>query len=163
MQEAIADITPIFVFAKEGDIYCKISSKKTLRLTAKNIDSNPILSPNKRVLAFTRKSHRIIPNECLAFAGNHGKYGNEIWIYDFESKKSRRIVANNFDYSHPKKQIVNPSYLQFSPDSKTLYFITSAWATSGAVHAVNADGSGIRYIVPGNQLEVISKGGIKVI
>ena len=32
---------------------------------------------------------------------------------------------------------VHPNDLQFSPDGKTLYFATSAWATSGAIHAID--------------------------
>ena len=56
--------------------------------------------------------------------------------------------------------IDDPS-LQFSPDGKKVYFISSAWVTSGAVHSVNIDGTGEQFITDGNTLQVIDKGGAK--
>src|SRR5438045_3076772 len=44
------------------------------------------------------------------------------------------------------KVIIDPHNLQFSPNSKTLYFETSAWVTSGAIHAVDVNGNHLRYV-----------------
>ena len=50
----------------------------------------------------------------------------------------------------------------FSPDSKTVYFVGSAWVTTGALHGVNIDGSNERFIEGANTLEkVIDKGDYK--
>lgn len=160
-QTVFAKVIPLYVFSKEGNIYYEPNEGKTLKLTTKNIDENPILSPNRHFIAFIRRSNQIIPKGCGDFSDTGSKYGNEIWIYDFESKKERLLVANNFDCNTPEKLIVDPTDLQFSPDSKTLYFITSAWVTSGAVHAVNTDGTGQRYVIPANSLEVIPIGEYK--
>jgi hypothetical protein len=46
-------------------------------------------------------------------------------------------------------------------NDKPLVVFASAWVTSGAVHAVKTDGSGLRYVIPGNELEVIPKGEYK--
>ena len=68
------------------------------------------------------------------------------------------LVDNNFSCNKPKKRIVDPQQLNFSPNSRTLYFVTSAWAVSGAVHAINIDGTNYRFIQPANELEVITSG-----
>jgi len=160
-QVALASDTPLYVFVKEGNIYYEPSVGKRIRLTARNIDSSPILSPDRHVIAFVRRSKKVIPNECASFADSGSKYGSEIWIFDVETRKERLLVTNNFDCNNPEKLIVDPKYLQFSPDGKTLYFVTSAWVTSGAVHAVNSDGNGLRFVIPGSSLEVIPKGEYK--
>ena len=48
--------------------------------------------------------------------------------------------------------------MQFSPDSKTLYFATSAWATSGAIHAIDVNGKNLRFITAGNEYHVVTHG-----
>ncbi len=54
--------------------------------------------------------------------------------------------------------IVDPRSLTFSPDNKALYFLTSAWVTSGALHVVNINGSKLRYLQPANLFDVIKQG-----
>ncbi|MBI4384720.1 MAG: hypothetical protein HY579_11890, partial [Nitrospinae bacterium] len=45
----------------------------------------------------------------------------------------------------------------FSPDSKTIYFNTPAWAVSDAIHAIDTDGENERFVTPGDLVEVIKK------
>lgn len=146
------------IFAKSGNIYGVQDSHTPIKLTSKNIDTSPILSPDRNTVAFIRKSNKFIPKECSGFADTGSDYGNEIWAYDLKKKSERLLVANNFYCKQPERQIIDPNYLTFSPDSKILYFTSSAWVTSGALHAVNTDGTGQHYIIPANSLDIVQKG-----
>ena len=147
------------VFSKSGNIYYILTPDHSMQITHSGKDSDPALSLDKKWISFVRIGNQIIPKGC---EGNtETNYANQIWIYDIATKKERLLVANNFQCNNPKKQIIDPSGLTFSPDSKILYFITYAWTTSGALHSVNIDGTHLRYIAPANSLEVITKGRYK--
>jgi len=124
-------------------------------------DKESVISPNKKLIACVKTGDRVIPDGCDDFADTGSKSGNQIWIHDAEKNKERLLVDNNFECNSPEKQIVDPSDLKFSSDSKTLYFVSSAWVTSGALHAVQVDGKGLRYIIPASSVEVISQGEYK--
>jgi hypothetical protein len=49
----------------------------------------------------------------------------------------------------PKKNLDGFSNLSLSPDSKTLYFQTSAWATSDAVHSLDIATKRVSYVTDG--------------
>lgn len=59
------------------------------------------------------------------------------------------------------QRLFDPHNLQFSPNSKTLYFETSAWVTSGAIHAVNVDSNHLRFVTDGSELRVVQSGSYK--
>ena len=142
-----------FVFEKNGNIY-----KDTTQLTFKHRDESPILSPNKQFIAFIRNGKHVIPENCLDFSDVSGIYGKQLWIYDLKNKAEKLLVDNNFSCHTPIERMISPEQLHFSPNSQTIYFITSAWVVSGAVHAVNVDGSFYRYINAANHLEIIYTG-----
>ncbi|MCH1923036.1 hypothetical protein L9G15_26855, partial [Shewanella sp. A3A] len=48
--------------------------------------------------------------------------------------------------------------VQFSADGRLVYFVTPAWATSGAVHVVDTTNRKVRFIVPGDGLHVMHTG-----
>ena len=145
------------VFVKAGNIYYS-QGGGGIQLTNTNHDDSPILSPNKKLIAFIRTGHQIVPQKCRDFIDTSSKYGNQIWIYNIANKTERLLVDNNFSCNKPKERMVDPQQLHFSPNGKILYFVTSAWAVSGAVHAINVDGAYYRYIQPANTLEVITSG-----
>jgi len=147
------------VFSKAGNIYYTATSGHTIQITHSGKDSEPALSLDKKWIAFVRIGNQIIPKDC---DGNTEKNtGNQLWIYNIATKNERLLVANNFQCNKPEKQIIDPSELMFSPDSKILYFITSAWTTSDALHGVNIDGTHQHYIAPANSVEIITKGTYK--
>lgn len=45
---------------------------------------------------------------------------------------------------------------QFSADGATLYFLSPAWTTSGALHAITLDSKAIRYVMPANAYAVLT-------
>jgi len=47
---------------------------------------------------------------------------------------------------------------QFSPDGRRLYFVSSAWATSGAVHVIDLATRKERFFTDGSSLEIVPNG-----
>lgn len=148
------------VFSKAGNIYyIETPSNHTIQITNSGKDFSPLLSPNKEIIAFVRTGNQVIPKECET--DTETGHAFEIWTYNLLTKKEQLLVANNFHCKEPEKQIINPTNLLFSPDNKTLYFITSAWTTSGAVHSVKINNAEEHFITPANELKVVYKGGYK--
>lgn len=109
----------------------------------------------------TQGGSEVTPEDCRSFSNTSTPYGEQIWIVDIRDKKERLLVNNHFSCSKPMEMIIDPNHLTFSPDGKTLYFLTSAWATSGAVHAVNIADAKQRYLLPANSLTVVADGEYK--
>jgi Tol biopolymer transport system component len=151
------------VYQKHGNVYYYfLSDEYATQLTHSFQDSDPVLSPNSRWVAFLRKSRFPIPKSCHAYYDPNDRYGKEIWIYDLKKRKERLLVANDFACGdHLTQTIIDPADLKFSPDSKTLYFETSAWDTSGAIHSVKIDGSQLIFVTNGNGYRVVIDGKYK--
>ena len=131
--------------------------KKIDRLTQGAKLTDLIEAPNDQWIAFVKTSRKAIPQTC-AFSVADTNYADEIWIVNIEKMQKKLLVAANLDCNHPEKTIIDPNNLQFSPDSKILYFATSAWATSGAIHAINTNGKNLRFVTPGNEYRVVMDG-----
>lgn len=151
----------IYTYAKSNNIYYYSKTKNlTLQLTHSGINSDPVLSPDGRWLVYIKRSDFILQTDCLYFL-SRGEHGDEIWIYDLKTIKKRLLVADHLSCNDMSKVILDPHDLKFSPDSKTLYFATSAWVTSGAIHAVDIDGKNLRFVTNGNEYHVIMDGHFK--
>ena len=141
-------------FTRSGHVYFTQDNNQTIQLTSSGQAHSPVLSPDKKSIVFIKTSTKMIPERCRAFADTRTPYGKQIWIFNIEQKKEQLLVNNVFSCDKPTEIIIDPKQLTFSPDSKTLYFLTSAWATSGAVHAVNIKEAIERYLLPANSLAV---------
>ena len=124
-----------------------------------NLES--VMSPDGRWIAFTKNSDFPVPTNCF-YALDKGEHGYEIWIKNTMTKKEWLLVKDYFSCHDVSKMIMDPTDLQFSPDSKTLYFETSAWVTSGAIHAVNVINGHERFVTDGGQYSVVMNGKYKV-
>lgn len=144
-----------------GNIYYAQGAHSDIQLTHSGHDHDPVLSADKKHITFIRMSNEVIPKDCRSFSNTSTSYGEQIWIVDIEHKKERLLVNHHFSYDKPTEMIIDPNHLAFSPDGKTLYFLTSAWVTSGAVHAVNIESAKQHYLLPANSLEVVADGEYK--
>lgn len=135
-------------------------AEKIKELTQDVNSLNPIYSSDGRWIAFIKKSNYTVPDSCF-FAFEKGDRADEIWIIDTATVTKRLLVAPHFDCKDVSKIILDPHNLQFSPDNQTLYFETSAWVTSGAVHAIDVNGKHLRFITDGNELHVVQSGSYK--
>jgi len=119
-----------------------------------------IKSPDSKWIVFVKKSNYTVPSNCFYFF-TKGDHANEIWIANTHEMTKRLLVAPHFNCKDVSKAILDPHNLQFSPDNKTLYFETSAWVTSSAVHAVDINGEHLRFVTDGNDLRVVQSGSYK--
>ena len=139
-----------------------VQSKKDriMQLTQGAKLTDLVESPDNRWIAFVKNSKYVVPNNCFYFFSK-GDRADEIWIINTEKMVKKLLVVPHFTCGDVTKVILDPNNLQFSPDSKTLYFETSAWVTSGAVHAVDVDGKNLRFVTDGGELRVVQTGRYK--
>ncbi len=156
------------VFEKDSCIYSSQEDKADIKLTNSGKDRSPVLSPDGKKIVFIRKSKEkaydptegVLPRDAFA---------DQLWIIDVDGSNEKMLVQDkNPDISdvfswrgEDVVGFIKDESLQFSPDGKTVYFLTPAWVTSSALRAVNIDGSSSRFIAGGDNLKVIDKGGYK--
>jgi len=169
---ALAKEAPIPNVSVENGCVYYVDTKAKIQLTKNGKDSVPILSPDGKSVVFLRKSSKEVylptgDSEYYLKKGPDAIFADQVWLVDIHGKNEKLLVkdynpdelaiAVAFDGSKVVAHIWKDS-LQFSPDGKRIYFITSAWVTSGALHGVNIDGSDERFIAGANYLKVIDKG-----
>lgn len=138
------------VSVEGGDIVITDDGRKTV-LTHAQADSDPALSPNGRIVVFTRGALPDDSSDCRpAVAGRQA-----LMSVDVKSGQARVLVAARAG-SKPETQLCNFGEKQFSSDGKRLYFSTPGWATSGAlwVHAFSTGQT--RYLLPSNGFSVLA-------
>ena len=144
-----------FVYVEKGNIFLKRDGK-AIQITASGRDSEPILSPDGRWVAFNRevgdRAKECLENKDLWECSSH-----QLWIIDIETKTERMLLEPRTDVPADRRQEIIYQFngKEFSPDSKTIYFITPAWTTSSAIHAVDIDGSDERFVMHGYSFEVV--------
>jgi len=133
---------------------------RILQLTKNEKLTDLTESPDGKWIVFVKKSNYTILSNCFYFS-QKGQQANEIWIINTKEMTKKLLVAPHFSCGDVSKVIIDPHNLQFSPNSKTLYFETSAWVTSGAIHAVDIDGNHLRFVTDGSELRVVQSGSYK--
>lgn len=137
--------------------YLHRKNEKIAQLTRDAKLTDIIESPDGKWIAFVAKSNYIVPSNCFYFAGKED-HTDEIWMVNTENLTKKLIVYPTFNCDDVSKDTIDPHHLRFSPDSKTLYFETSAWVTTGAIHAVDVDGKNERFVIDGDELRIVQGG-----
>jgi hypothetical protein len=147
----------ICFFVSTAFAVSKTNDGTMMQLTKEVKNNDRALSPDGRWLAYIKISNYVVPSDCF-YPVSKGEHGDEIWIADLKTMKKRLLVANHFSCGDVKKVILDPHHLEFSPDSKTLFFETSAWVVSGAIHAVDVNGKNLRFVTDGGEYRIIQNG-----
>jgi len=143
------------VSIKEGNIQFTDKSGKTTALTSTGRDSNPVLAPDGKWVAFVRK----VDGKKISTGADEAD-PTELWQVRVDGKEPSLLVRCR-DSEKMESVIGGFENLQFSTNGKLLYFVTPAWATSGAVHVVDTTNGKERYLFPGNDLKVVKSGEYK--
>ncbi len=143
------------VSIKDGNVQFTDTSGKTTALTSSGRDSTPVLAPDGKWVAFVRK----VDGKKIA-TGSDEVEPTELWQVRIDGKEPSVLVRSR-DSQKPESVIAAFENLQFSTHGKLLYFVTPAWATSGAVHVVDTTNRKERYLFPGNDLKVVTSGEYK--
>jgi dipeptidyl aminopeptidase/acylaminoacyl peptidase len=137
---------PPSVSATDGNI--SLAGKQ---LTSSGRDSDPALSPDGKMVAFVRAT----PKRKVE-AGS-GDDTSELWLIASDATKPTRLVE---PHGAPKMDNVvalvsNP---HFSCDGKRLFFETTAWVTSGAVHVIDLATRREHFVCGGGALKIVRAG-----
>jgi dipeptidyl aminopeptidase/acylaminoacyl peptidase len=84
---------------------------------------------------------------------------NQLWIIRSNGKEEMAVESK--DDKSPQKLIAGISSPLISPDGRRIYFISDAWATSGAIHVYDVKTKKEKFICPGNTLQVVKTGKYK--
>ncbi len=145
------------VYEENGNIFLK-ENRKTHQLTQTGKDSEPILSPNGKWVAYNREI-REKTEKCSKWEDPFPCPSDELWIFNLETRSQHLLLEPREHTPELKAQEVLYQFngKEFSPSSKTIYFTTPAWVVSDAIHAVDSDGKNERYIMHGYAFQVVRK------
>ncbi|MDY7225620.1 TolB family protein [Hyalangium rubrum] len=140
------------VVEEKGNLVLVEPGGKKRKLTSSGQDSQPSLSADGKAVVFVRRGS----GAKLESAAGEVE-ANELWWMDTTGGKPRRLVRSAAS-DDPKKFLGALQTPQFSPDGKTVFFMSAAWTTSSAVHKVDVATGKEQFVSPGNSLEVIPRG-----
>jgi Tol biopolymer transport system component len=139
------------VVEEKGHIVLVEAGGKKRKLTSTGQDSQPSLSLDGKAVVFVRQGS----SKLESAAGE--VEANELWWIDTAGAKPRRLVRSA-ESDEPKKFLGGLQAPQFAPDGKSVFFLSAAWAASGAIHKVDVATGKVQFVAAGNSLEVIPRG-----
>ena len=145
----VACAAPV-VGVEGGDVVITDGGHKSV-LTHAHADRDPVLSPDGRLVVFTRGATSDDSSTCKPAAA--GK--QTLMSVDVKGGQPR-VLAVAKSGAKPEQQLCNFSDKQFSSDGKHLYFSTPGWATSGALWVVDLPAGKARYLLPSNGFTVLA-------
>lgn len=143
------------VSVKDGNIQFTDKTGQTTAITSSGRDSAPVLAPEGKWVAFVRK----VDGKKIA-TGSDEVDPSELWQVRTDGKEAS-LLGRCREAGKPESLIAAFENLQFSTNGKLLYFVSPAWATSGAVHVVDTTNRKERYLFPGNNLKLVTSGEYK--
>lgn len=141
------------VTARDGNLFYQASGQATPRqLTSTGLDREPALSPDGQTIAFIRGN----PADSVDTVSGWEE-ATSLWIVAVDGSGARTLVRSRYSET-PGQALAMLRSPAYSPDGRQIYFLSAAWVTSGAVHAVDVSTGAERFVAPGNSLEVIPSG-----
>ncbi len=138
-----------------GNVYYTDAAGKRTQLTNEGKDADPCLDPGKRRFVYV---HRVAGKEIDSGAG--GAQPTELRQMDVDGQHGSVLVRSAAG-GKPQDILADFSSPTFSPDGRTIYFSSAAWATSGAVHAYDTVTKTVRFVLAGNNPLVVPAGEYK--
>ncbi len=137
----------------DGNIYYTArSGTGRSQLTTTGLDSQPKLSPNGSTVVFVRGT----PGRKVSTAYPDVE-ATELWTVRVDGSNARLRVRGKAAKTVEETVAVIQSP-EFSPDGNKIFFLAGGWVTSSAVHVLDLSSGRVRFVCPGNSLEVIRNG-----
>jgi hypothetical protein len=142
------------VYSDAGNIVIERNGSST-KLTTSEMDLDPVLSPNGASVVYTRQGRGRSPR-TYEF--------NQVCPTEPRPDQLRRInVDGSSDQvllmgrkGEPARQLCDFRSTQFSSDGRRLYFLTPAWAASGALHVYDMRAGEEHFLMPAKGILVLS-------
>lgn len=141
------------VTAEDGNLFYRASAEAAPRqLTSTGLDRDAVLSPDGRTIAFIRGT----PADSV-----RGVIGSleatSLWTMGVDGSGARmRLQGKSAEIAG--QLLAELQAPRFSPDGQRIYFLSAAWATSGAVHVLDLSTGSERFLMAGNSLDVVPSG-----
>ena len=137
---------------KKGRLFFTDAAGKRSLVPVKGQSSEANLDPAKRRIVFVRAT----PGRTIS-TGSGDAEATELCLVDPDGKNLTVLVAGKDD-EEVSRVLASFQTPQFSPDGKTIYFVSAAWATSGSVQAYELATKAVRFVCAGSVLEVVPNG-----
>jgi dipeptidyl aminopeptidase/acylaminoacyl peptidase len=143
------------VETKDGNIFLRSGDGSAKQLTQSGRDSAPVISPDGRWIVFVRA----VPGKTIS-TGSGEEQAAELWQVRADGKEPTLLVAPRAA-EDMKNVIASFQDVRFSSDGRHVFFVTPAYATSGAVHAVDTTNRKQHFVMAGSGLELVPSGEYK--
>lgn len=114
-------------------------------------DSGVARATNGRVAFIRATPGRLVPTAL------GDEQATELWIANADGADPRRLVVG-VAADRVERSLAALSSPVFSPDGRRIYFLSRAWVTSDAVHAVDVATGREWFVAPGNSLAIVPRG-----
>lgn len=142
------------VYGDAGNIYIERNGKKT-RLTGSEMDVDPVLAPNGTYVVYTRQGRgRTLHGYDISQVCSTEPRPDELRQIDVDGSDDKLLLKAR--KGNPEHQLCDFRNKQFSSDGRRLYFLTPGWATSGALHVFDMRSGDEHFVVPANDVLVLS-------
>ncbi len=158
-------------YLKNGNVYAQYDNADTRQITTKGIDSQPVLSNDKKFVIYLRT----IKNTKEPEEGEEFIEETRIVKYDFSTSIEKILVqgcksdgtgSSTLSYAdsdqYPFSGICNITNIQLSPDGHRVYFQTSAWTVSNAIHYCFIPNGKIAFFSSGNLKGIDNDGNLVI-
>lgn len=138
------------VRSTEGNLYYFGDDGIPKQVTNFRTDGEPSLSPDEKTIVFVRLRSATV-------SGPDKKATTELWTIE-SSGRNPTLLLTARSSQKPENELSGFSSPVFSLDGGSIYFISSAWATSGAIHLINIKTKRTKFVSPGNSLQLVRSG-----
>ena len=122
-------------------------------LTHLGLDTMPALAPSGSRVVFVRRTIHDTVQTSLGWAER-----NEIWIVDVNGSAIARRLPLGRSGATPETTLAALSDPSFGVDNRVVYFLSSGWVTSDALHRIDLASGREKYICAANGFEVLRAG-----
>jgi dipeptidyl aminopeptidase/acylaminoacyl peptidase len=140
------------LFSKDGNLYFRDAHSPPVQLTGTGRDPGSRLSPDGNRILFVRDT----PDRTVSTGAGDVAAG-ELWLATVATGKAELLAQGKEDPAI-EKTLAGFESPCFSPDSRFVYFMSAAWATSGSIQKLSLETKQVRFMTDGNSLAVIPSG-----
>jgi dipeptidyl aminopeptidase/acylaminoacyl peptidase len=140
------------VSVQNGNVCISSATSGSKQLSSSGRDTQPVLSPDGKWVVFVRT----VPGKNIA-TGSGDSAATELWQIGADGKNATLLVRSR-ESKNIQSVLANFAKPQFSTNGRYVFFLSDAWATSGAVHVVDTTNGKEHFVCPGLDLEVVTSG-----
>lgn len=137
---------------QDGDIFYVGDDGVSRQLTTSKNNGHAVLSPDGKSVAYVRLYE--VPDRQVSDPDERC----ELWLTDIEGKAPRLLLKNKAGETSEEQRLAYFNNLIFTPDSKSLYFLSAAWVTSNAVHLLDLATLQEHYVTDSDSIRLVTKG-----